>query len=335
MKYMRSMWLLVCGCWMAGAMAAHATLAAYEGFDVTPGPGALSNASGATSFGWTNTWTTSVVLNDVRASSLAYNNGGSLTTVGGAAQLTGAGTNGVSFRHFAVPYSTSTGTYWVSFIAIVSNSSSYAGLSICNVNNEMLFLGDTSGGTNWGAQAFGTGGGTSNSTLSVTNAAFIVARVDYNVSGALDDARIWINPSLSASAPSDASAAISFQGVDFSGAGSATRTQIIRLQQGVSATNGIFDEIRVGTTWQDVAPYTSSYTPPNPAGFSAMSLSAGQLQFSVTNLTLGATNDLQRSYDLLGGLWETATTFVATTTTSNLTDAVGSSNAVLYRVSSY
>lgn len=332
MKNNRKLLALVCVCWMSGAMAGHATPVAYEGFDITPGAGALADAGGATSSGWTNNWTTGVA-NNVVSDSLGYTNNGVLSTVGGAAQLTVA--NGGSFRHFAPPYSSSTGTYWISFTAVVRSNASYAGLSLVNAFNEMLFVGDPSGGTNWGAQAYGTNGIITNTTLAVTNAAFIVVRVDFNVGGGvLDDTRIWINPDLSAGVPGDGVASMNLLGVNFSGSGDA-RFGRVRLQQGTAGNNAIFDEIRIGTTWADVSPSSGSYTPPNPAGFGAMSLSGGQFQFSVTNLTVGATNDLQRSYDLLGGIWETAATFVAQSAISNVTDAVGGSNAVLYRVTSY
>ncbi|HMP76874.1 MAG TPA: hypothetical protein PKE12_11335 [Kiritimatiellia bacterium] len=314
------------------ALNARAILVAYEGFDITPGAGALAGASGATSFGWTNVWSTGVA-NNVVSESLGYINNGVLNTVGGAAQLTVAG--GGSFRHFTPPYSTGTGTYWISFIAVVRTNSSYAGLSLVNAFNEMLFVGDLNSGTNWGAQAYGTNAIITNTTLAVTNAAFIVIRVDFNVGGgALDDTRIWINPDLSAGVPENGAASLNLLGVNLSGDGNA-RFGRIRIQQGTAGSNAVFDEIRIGTTWESVTPLGGSYTPPEPASFSVLGMGSGAVLVTVSNLTVGATNDLQRTYDLAGGVWETATTFVAESAISNLTDAVGASNAVLYRVTSY
>lgn len=333
MNYMGKVLALVIGVWSATVLTSSAVQAAYEGFDITPGPGALSGASGATSSGWTNTWTAGVA-NNVMVDSLGYTNNGALTTSGGAAQLTVA--NGGSFRHFAPPYATATGTYWISFTAVVPTNSSYAGLSLVNAFNEMLFIGDLSGGTTWGAQAYGTNGLMVSSALPVTNSAFIVARVDFNVGGtALDDTRIWINPDLSAGAPADGAATLNLLGVNFSGSGDA-RFGRVRLQQGTTGNNAIFDEIRLGTTWDDVSPHTGSYTPPPPASFAAISASAGQFQISVSNLTVGATNELHRAYDLSGSTWETTATFVATSGTNLLVEPVASGGpAVFYRMVSY
>jgi hypothetical protein len=316
---------------MAGAMAAHATLMAYEGFDITEGEDALNDAAGATSVGWVGAWTNNAaqVLHDI-IPGRSYQNQGTLDVVGGAVRCDAADSN--AFRNLSQSFST--GTVWISFIGVVPTNNSYAVVSIFNnFNNELLAIGDLSSSTNWGFQTLGTGGVIGSTTINVTNQSFLVVQIDFK--GGLTNshnAYLWVNPALSATAPLVDSSAAQLTNFTFPSALPATR---VRVRQGTTGDNAIFDEIRVGTTWQDVTPYTSSYTPPNPASFGAMSLSTGLFQFSVTNLTVGATNDLQRSYDLLGGLWETATTFVATTTTSNLTDAVGSSNAVLYRVTSY
>lgn len=227
------------------------TLIAYEGFDITPGPGALSGAGGGSSSGWTTLWT-SGATNNVLSSGLSYTNGGNLVCTGGAAQL--SYTTG-SYRNFAPPYSTATGTCWISFIAqIPSNGSSWCGLSLFNTfGNEIVFLGDLSGATNWGAQVYGTGGLFKTSNIPVSVQVFLVARIDFNVSGNLDNTLVWINPDIGSTPPEDGSATLSLPGVDFSGSGNAANVIRIRLQQGSNAY-ALFDEIRLGKTWADVSP---------------------------------------------------------------------------------
>ena len=230
------------------------TLVVYEGFDITPGFGALAGSGGATSYGWTNNWTAGVT-NNVLATGLTHTNSGKvLATKGGAAQLSyGTG----SFRNFAPAYSTGTGTYWISFLGVIpSNATSWCGLSLFNAyGNELLFLGDLTGATNWGAQTYGTGGMIRTSNVPVSVQVFMVARIDFNVSGNLDNTLVWINPMLGDTPPSDASADFTMLGVDFSGSGNAANIMRFRMQQGI-ASGTVFDEIRMGKTWADVAPYT-------------------------------------------------------------------------------
>ena len=268
--------------------AAAGTLSAYEGFDITPGNGALAGASGATSSGWTNTWTVGVT-NHVIAVGLGYTNSGVLVTAGGAAQLaTSSGSN----RQFTPAYTTSTGTIWVSFIGRVASNSSWSALSLFNVfGNEFLTLGKQSDGTNWGVRAWGTGGSTQYSTLPVVSQAFVVARIDFNSSTGLDDVRVWINPELAEVPPSDAGATLTFLGVDLQGSTTATRFNRVRLQQGTAGNNGVFDEIRIGTTWGVVAPFSGGDGGGDDADGDGMPDAWEMDQFNTITNTPSADND--------------------------------------------
>ena len=243
-------------CLLAGLLAipsAPAAVIAYDGFDYPAAENGLNSASGGE--GWANSW--SAVDNDTRASGLGYSSGGNrLITSGGAAQLDVA--NGGSFRSFTPAYATAAGTYWISFVSQIPNGSSYAGLSLFNSSNqEMLFLGDPSGGTTWGMETHGVNAGRLTSGLGVNTLAYIVARVDFNVSGDTDNVRLWINPALDAQ-PLDSAATAADLDVSLNGSGNAMTFDRIRLQQGTSGDNAIFDEIRIGTTWADVSPYEAS-----------------------------------------------------------------------------
>jgi hypothetical protein len=228
-------WLLV--------VSVRGDLIAYEGFDLTQGENALGSGAGATSSGWSGTWTATTV--DV-SPGLSY---GSLATVGGAARLDAANSGG--FRNFAS--SISGGTTWVSFIGVVSNTASYAGFSIFNgFGNERIFVGDTSSGGNWGFQspgltpAFTTG-------VSSTNVSLLVLRVDWNA-GVTNNEHVylWVNPALGVE-PDILAADISLTTANLNPAGASEVMTRVRIQQGGSSDNAVLDEIRIGTTWNDVS----------------------------------------------------------------------------------
>lgn len=232
--------LMMLGCLLAGR--AGADLIAYEGFDLSQGENALGGAAGATSSGWSGSWTATTV--DV-SPGLAY---GALTTVEGAARLDAA--NNGAFRNFATAITG--GTTWVSFIGVVSNTASYAGFSIFNgFGNERIFVGDTSGGGNWGFQspgltpAFASG-------VSATNVSLLVLRVDWNA-GVTNNEHVylWVNPALGVE-PDLLTADISLTTANLNPAGSSEVMTRVRIQQGGSSDNAVVDEIRLGTTWSDV-----------------------------------------------------------------------------------
>lgn len=235
-----------------GLASTQAAVIAYEGFEYEASENGLNNASGGT--GWANNW--SAVNNDTVTPGLNYYSGGNqLITSDGAARLDVA--NGGNFRSFAPAYATAAGTYWISFLSQVPNGTSYAGLSLFNSSNqEMLFLGDTSGFTTWGMQTHGAGSTIFGSGLGVNNLAFIVARIDFNVSGDTDNVRMWVNPGLTTQ-PLDGSATAADLDISMNN-GNAMTFDRIRIQQGVGSDNAWFDEIRIGTTWADVSPFEES-----------------------------------------------------------------------------
>lgn len=224
--------------------AARADLLAYEGFDLAAGENGLTGSGGATSFGWSGNWTNSTV--DIGAG-LAY---GALANVGGSAVLDSAG----SAANRWLGNSINSGTVWLSFLAVVpSNSGSYSGLSLYDAfNTEMLFVGDLSGGTNWGMQLLGAGKPPLVvSTLSTTNQAFLTLRIDFNAASATNEnIYLWVNPTLGVE-PLLTSADATLLGTQLGNGNPWTR---IRIQQGTTGDNGTLDEIRIGQTWNDVTP---------------------------------------------------------------------------------
>lgn len=319
---------VLCVLLLSSLQYASAQLIAYEGFDLAQGEDALGGTSGGTtSTGWSGVWTSTTV--DV-VSGLTY---GSLTTVDGAALLDAA--NSGAIRGLATTFNT--GTVWISFVSVVSNATSYAGVSIFNnFGNERLFIGDPGGTTNWGFQSTGLSTVTA-SSVSATNISFITVRIDWNV-GVTNNENIymWVNPSFGTE-PSTSAPSASELGININPAGNGEFINRIRIQQGGATNNAVVDEIRIGRTWADVAPTTSGGPEIVPTDITFISVLAGnQVSINISNLTVGATNELQRSFNLLSGSWETSTTFIASGLVSNVTDAVTpGSNSAMYRVISY
>src|SRR2546430_10811842 len=119
--------------------------------------------------------------------------------------------------------------------------------------------GATDGNTNWGAYADAVGQQGAYSTTPASTLSLVVVRVDLNVSGALDQFRVYVNPLLGTEpAIADAqSSAYDFL-TDFN------EINRVRMRAGgsSSSTTGLnlgasqlqVDEIRIGTTYADVTP---------------------------------------------------------------------------------
>jgi uncharacterized repeat protein (TIGR02543 family) len=306
-------------------VVASGTLMAYEGFDLAQGENALAGGSGATAFGWSGVWTNTTV--DV-APGLSY---GSLPTVDGSARLDTAGSG--AFRGLSM--NINTGTTWLSAIMVVSNPASYAGISIYNnFGNERFFLGDTGSGTNWGFQSPGLTPAYLSSSNTV-KPSFLVMRIDWSASPAnSENVYIWVNPDLDFE-PGTASSAISITGTNFNPGGSGEYLTRIRIQQGGAGDNAVIDEIRIGRTWDDVSPQVSGSTT-QATSVASIGMVAGQINLSLTDLTMGATHDV-RETSLLTSTndWAVAATFVASTVSTNIAIAPGVSNTVIYKVESY
>jgi hypothetical protein len=164
-------------------------------------------------------------------------------------------------------------TLWISFIAQVPSSEATSGYNFggvefvdqANGNKQGLFMGQTGTTPVWGIS-------NNNGSISAkvtdqpfTDKAFLVAEVilggaPYNsISGGSAVINMWQNPLLGPSAPATPDATIS-DGVNF---------QFNQIAMNAGATIS-FGEIRVGTTWADVATPT-----PEPATLAIFGIAAG------------------------------------------------------------
>jgi len=203
----------------------------YEPFDYTAGIGALASKNGGT--GWTGSWNSAT--NDINAPGFTYTSGSdTLATSGGRVTIK---SGQASFRNLPATYTS--GTYWFSFLAKSSSpgNGQWGGLSLFNGGSEPLFFGQPSGSLNWGIA-----NGTTPATNNTGNQAFIVVKVILNSVGT-DSAFLWVNPALNAT-PLEVNAANSRSGSEMS-------FDRIRIQGSIPVD---FDEIRMGTTFSQVAP---------------------------------------------------------------------------------
>ncbi len=94
------------------------------------------------------------------------------------------------------------------------------------------------------------------------------------------------------------------------------------------------DETPVPTTGMPRAPFTSSYDPSySPAYWPSLQVtipptlfhvmvSGGSISFGVSNLTVGVTNMIERSFDLTTNGWTAISSFVATGTSTNWSETI-------------
>ncbi len=151
-------------------------------------------------------------------------------------------------------------TLWISFIAQVPSSEATSGYNFggvefvdqANGNKQGLFMGQTGTVPVWGISNDNGSISAKVTDQPFTDKAFLVAEVilggaPYNsVAGGSAVINLWQNPLLGPSAPATPDATIN-DGVNF---------QFNQIAMNAGATIS-FGEIRVGTTWADVAPIST------------------------------------------------------------------------------
>lgn len=261
------------------SQSTHAQLIAYEGFDYPAGSD-LSTLNGG--IGWATPWGTNssgTTLSGnaagdwITGSSLSYMDafGNSLVTSGNSLFLTG--TNGTSqpFRTLSTTIGTNGGTAWVSFMAYRSGPTTNntlqtfnpyprgANVSFYTNNSERIAIGNASAAisNNFSIVPAGSGGNAQQSGYDYSDLSLVVLRFDYAEPGAPntnDAVYMFINPTLGVE-PTLAEAVVSTNNwFDFT-------FNRVRPFAGGNAANQPYaelsvDELRVGTTFADVTPFT-------------------------------------------------------------------------------
>jgi hypothetical protein len=232
----------------SAAPSAFGGLIAYEGFDYSLSTGLASSAN--TGIGWTSNWTnnnwrTNSGSSGEISTGLTYSG---LTTVGNAARNAG----GEDYRSFAEQ--SASGTYWVSFLVQVDSTAHRDfGISLFDGGSEKVFMGQTLGANGnlslWQNPSYDSRADSEAAPVANTPMLF-VAEFDM-VSG---KAWFWIDPSLPQNSPSYASAVNGEAGSSIS----VFTFDSVRMY----GSGGYFDEIRIGTTAQDVG-FTSAIPEPS------------------------------------------------------------------------
>lgn len=255
------------------APAARASLEVYEPFNYAAGSTLDSQGNNSdVGFAGGSTWQNgggSSGTNTIVGPGLTYTdaNGNSLAVSGDAAYIANSSTaNETDYRNLSATYGTAGQTLWISLLGQGSTANSWAGLSLINTNisggnQEVLFLGQS--GTDWEFVDYPTptGGGVGGDSGSLAaNKAFLVYQV---VVGASTGYTIntWVNPLLGTSLPATPNATYTNTADTFS-----QFNQFV-LHSGTPAT---LDEIRIGTSYTDVAPIASSV--PEPATLSLLGI---------------------------------------------------------------
>lgn len=251
---------------LALSATAPAALLVYEPFDYPSGT-SIGGQNGGT--GFAGPWGAVGAGNlDATAPGATYSNlvasGNRLTTIGGSG---GAG-SALSFRDLSTSFGADNTTVWISLIGQRTGAQTGTGgiggvpswvrgwnVSLFNAGTEILAIGEgtrtTGDQDTWGLVVSGssTNAATVWTSKSVGVESFLLVRIDYLPGN--DNAYLWVNPSL-ASEPliSNADATTTAGNFSFNRirpfAGNETA-------QGARA-EGFFDEIRMGTTFRDVAP---------------------------------------------------------------------------------
>lgn len=241
---------------------------AYDGFDYPIGN--LHGQNGGT--GWASPWGTVVSNLTVESPGLTHPglaSTGNRANVQGAAfrtiNVTSAAANGVPMTGaFIGAPSTSV---WISVVAQVPNPN----LSQFNVvvfqqgagspggSGERAFIGvpfsNFSGGTTYWGVGYGVGGGANSSTVSASLQRLLVGRVDFSATGIGGTVRLWLNPTIGATPPSDASAV-----AVLATPGGFGRSLYFDRMELSSNSTFLVDELRIGTTWADVVPVPEPHT---------------------------------------------------------------------------
>jgi hypothetical protein len=252
------------------SMTSSAALIVYDGFDYVAGS-SLRTQNGGTGFAaaWANTGS---ATETATSPGLTY---GTITATGIKATLNGqqtTSTNGNSAfltRDLSQTFGADGTTEWLSFISQRTGNKSSGGtaqpLNYQRVFSLSLFSGSTTEQASVGelsndpadVWALNTDATTIapsvHTTVPLDTQSFLLLRID-NIAGvSADKAYLWVNPDLSLGEPSIGTAAatitdeLSFNRIRLTVGGSQNSGATL-------AASGLFDEIRIGDTFDDVTP---------------------------------------------------------------------------------
>jgi hypothetical protein len=239
------------------ATAASAAPIASESFSYEPGP---LDGKGSASGGWAGAWGTASAngTKNVVAGSLDY----PLTTESGNKAAIAGASNGSGIIFRTLDQTISSGTVYLSFLASRTNDTPRTfGISLFDGagGTERLLIGQANGTNIVEADRnefiLSGGGSYSSSNVAITTGVtnLVVVSVTFNASGNNESISLYVN-STTAAQPATPDATLS---VDLGGGFNALRLFAggdSTFSGAHAAASALFDEIKVGTTYGDVAP---------------------------------------------------------------------------------
>ena len=321
----------------ANTSTASATTQAASGLTASDGFGGYStgaplNGQGTSGNGWAGSWvvtgdspsSTTVVTGDITppvSLQVSGNARGSLGTSGSTAT-----------RTLSSPLNSQGSTLWASTLLTTNWDRPYLwGYFI--VGNVTVQYHDRTGNQDYeltinGADGTWWGGTWNTGTMPAANntSYFIVVKEMFN--GGSDSVRVWINPTPGATAPSDASAFDSKSSVNVGGSLSTIKFV------GSYYANTQFDEVRLGTTYADVAPVGVT-APTAPSALTATMVSQTQINTAWTDNSSNETGFyLDRATDSGFGANLVTSTLGANVTSSSAT-GLTAGTTYYFRVRAY
>lgn len=270
-----AMGLLVCvvGAMFVAVSEVEGAFIAGESFVYTDG--ANLEGQGSATGGWTSGWTGDTD-HKIRTPGLTYTDGlGNTLNVAGNAVRGGTNDAKHTDRDFTT---SSSNTWWMSVLITAGTGNNLTSVSL----EDKFYMGqgrDSTDGSVWSMSdangfVYPTTGGTP-----ASGTAFLVAQLNFDGSGD-ETAWLWLNPNLNAE-PAKSAAAGLLSPVGGTTISSFDFPEEARIHIG-SNNDGIVDELRIGTTYADVSPFTAV---PEPSAF---------LFLGLVGLACGLTSTVRR-----------------------------------------
>jgi hypothetical protein len=220
------------------AKTTNGALVVHEPFEYPPG--LLTNQNGGS--GWAGSWTNSGATNLIVSPGLRYDDGlYQLTASSNAWQSRGLAAS--SIRYLPSTLGETGQVLYVSFLGQLNNFFGYAGVFLDETNTARFSIGQSANSATWGCVRIGGFG--LGSTNSVTNLTFVVVRFDYTNNNNVI-VRFYLNPPLDAEPPTHPTIPPLTT--------TAFKFNRVRLEAGNGLRTDLLDELRLGTTWDDVTP---------------------------------------------------------------------------------